>query len=83
MNSVCTQFELSGLGLCIPKMVVSTRKAKTGEGGIKISGFHGQHHFLGPGDRLLAYVVVLAARAGTPYQKSEIIDMVCAESDGC
>jgi hypothetical protein len=32
---------------------------------------------------LLAYVVVLAARAGTPYQKSEIIDMVCAESDGC
>jgi hypothetical protein len=28
---------------------------------------------LGPGDRLLAYVVVLAARAGTPYQKSEII----------
>jgi hypothetical protein len=47
LHSVCTQFELSGLGLCIPKMVVSTRKAKTGEGGIKISGFHGQHQFLG------------------------------------
>jgi hypothetical protein len=40
LNSVCTQFELSGLGLCIPKMVMSTR-SKTGEGGIKISGFHG------------------------------------------
>jgi hypothetical protein len=39
LHSVCTQFELSGLGLCIPKMVKPKRKAA--KGGIKISGFHG------------------------------------------